>query len=411
MPSRARLSSAEQRRAFSLGRWAAVVATVAAVAAGLILVPTSGEAAICTSVPFRRYDSGYSYFRIPALVKTTKGMLLAFAEARFGGGGDSGDIDIVLRRSVDGGCTWGRLIVVADHANNTIGNPAPVYDSVTKRVILLATGNGGSMIGDMVMTGKATPSSTRRAYQLTSSNDGLTWSEKEITRSVKAPGWRWYATGPGHGVQIHGGKYNGRLVVTGVHSGAPLGLDVGAEHKYSGAHAIISDDHGKTWRVGFVDTTYDGKINTNETGVAQLADGRLYFNSRDQLGQEPGTRAFAYSDTGAMSLTANFTAAPAIVAPMVECSVLGLGNRLLFAGPAATDGSRRRMTIRSATDNGESGAFSSEYVLWPGYAAYSDLVAMSATSVGVLYERGKASPYDEIAFQVVSVGQLRPVQP
>ena len=162
--------------------------------------------------------------------------------------------------------------------------------------------------------------------------------------------------------------------------------------------------------LGFVDSTYDGDVNTNETAVAQLPDGRLYFNSRDQLGRAAGNRAFAYSDTGGISLTEPFVAAPQISAPMVQCSVLALGNRLIFAGPSK-NGSRRRMTIRSAADDGESGQFASEYVLWKGYAAYSDLVATSATSIGVLYERGKTSPYDEIAFQVVSTRALTPVRP
>jgi sialidase-1 len=382
---------------------------VAVVAAGLTLVPASTEAAVCNSVPFRRHDAGYSYFRIPALLTTPNGMLLAFAEARFDGGGDSGNIDIVLRRSSNGGCTWGRMILVADHGRNTIGNPSPVYDAVTRKVEMLATGNGGEMTESMMLAGQMSTASSRRVYQLTSSNDGSTWSEREITRAVKAPGWRWYATGPGHAVQIHGGRYNGRLVVTGVHSGPPVGHDSGTEHKYSGTHAIISDDHGKSWHLGFVDNTYDGQVNTNETTVTQLPDGRLYFNSRDQLGTKPGTRAFAYSGTDGTSLTAAFVAAPAIVAPVVHCSVVSLGDQLIFAGPSAS-GSRRRMTLRSATDSGESGHFAAEFVLWSGYAAYSDAVATSVGSVGVLYERGTSSPYDEIAFQAVSTRQLNPIR-
>ena len=363
----------------------------------------------CSSVPFRRHESGYSYFRIPAVVATTGTTLLAFAEGRTQGGSDSGNIDLVVRRSRDGGCTWGRIVLVADDGSDTIGNPAPVYDSVTRKVLLLATGNGGQMTGRGIAAGRATGASTRRVYQFTSADEGKSWSRKEITRSVKKTGWRWYATGPGHGLQINGGPHRGRLVVTGVHSIGPSGSDLGTEHKYSGTHAIVSDDHGRTWRIGFVDSTYDGRVNTNETAVAQLPGGLLYFNSRDQFGSAPGNRAFSYSGTGGNTLNRRFVAAPGIAAPMVQCSVLGLGSGLYFAGPSSLDGTRSRLTIRGTTDNGAAGRFGSQYMVWNGYAAYSDLVATSATAIGVLYERGRTSPYDEIAFQTIDTANLTPL--
>ena len=50
--------------------------------------------------------TGTQCYRIPAIVKTTKGTLLAFAEARKNGCGDAGDIDLVVKRSEDGGKTW-----------------------------------------------------------------------------------------------------------------------------------------------------------------------------------------------------------------------------------------------------------------------------------------------------------------
>jgi sialidase-1 len=262
------------------------------------------------------------------------------------------------------------------------------------------------MSGRQNGTGRSTAATTRRVYQFTSSDQGMNWTQREITRSVKRKGWRWYATGPGHAIQISRGPYAGRLVVTGVHTRSPRGLDLGIEHKYSGTHSIISDDHGQTWRIGFVDDTYDGRVNTNETAVAQLDDGQLYFNSRDQFGTAPGNRAFGYSRTGGSSLSRRFVSAPLIAAPMVQCSVLGLADRLYFAGPSSLDGTRSRLTLRSTQDHGLSGRFGAQLMIWNRFAAYSDLIALSPSAIGVLYERGTTSPYDEIAFQTVSTGDL-----
>ena len=77
---------------------------------------------------FASGTEGYHTFRIPALISTGDGTLLAFAEGRRGGRGDSGDIDLVMRRSGDAGTTWGPLMVVWDQAKNTCGNPCPVLD-------------------------------------------------------------------------------------------------------------------------------------------------------------------------------------------------------------------------------------------------------------------------------------------
>ncbi|MYZ18066.1 sialidase family protein, partial [Streptomyces sp. SID337] len=62
-----------------------------------------------TSVPFRAGREGYASFRIPAVVTSAAGTVLAFCEGRVGSQADFGNIDIVLKRSADGGRTWGPL--------------------------------------------------------------------------------------------------------------------------------------------------------------------------------------------------------------------------------------------------------------------------------------------------------------
>ena len=55
---------------------------------------------------FTAGEEGYACYRIPAIVTTLEGTLLAFAEARRKNCGDAGDIDLVLKRSTNGGKTW-----------------------------------------------------------------------------------------------------------------------------------------------------------------------------------------------------------------------------------------------------------------------------------------------------------------
>ncbi|MFG2414285.1 sialidase family protein [Streptomyces goshikiensis] len=91
------------------------------------------------STPFAAGADGYHCTRIPALVTTRSGALLAFAEGRVRGSegcGDVGDNDIVMKKSTDGGATWGPLKVLVGAGTDklTHGNPAPVVDAVTGRI-------------------------------------------------------------------------------------------------------------------------------------------------------------------------------------------------------------------------------------------------------------------------------------
>lgn len=384
---------------------------------GTDLTATTARAATrasCTSsVPYVAGQGGYDTYRIPATVTTGKGTLLAFAEGRHDSAGDSGDIDVVLRRSTDGGCAWGPLSVVAAGDGDTRGNPAPVVDGKTGRIVLVTSYNDGAVTEAQIMRGEATPEQSRRVYVQTSSgtNDGRSFTPpRDITAQVKLPNWRWYATGPGHAVHLSEGPHAGRIVIPSNHSAAPPtgSSDTGQESRYYGGHAIYSDDGGGTWRVGFVDDSYDGIENANETSATQLPDGRLYFSSRDQNGLTPGNRLDTYSSDGAESLDRPYSVQPTLNdVPIVQGSVLRLrddldgSDTLLFSGPSEPT-ARRSMAIWRSGDAGET--FEKVLTLSDRRAAYSDLVRVDRRVVGVLYETGDAGTYESIEFRRVVVG-------
>ena len=193
---------------------------------------------------------GYDTYRIPAIVVTVKGTILAFCEGRKNEGGDSGNIDILLKRSFDNGETWTKQQKVWDDGDNTCGNPCPIVDRQTGTIHLLMTWNRGDDKEREII--QKVSNDTRRVFVCSSNNDGKTWKEpKEITNNVKKSNWTWYATGPGAGIQIERGEHAGRLVAPCDH--------IEAETRDYYSHIIYSDDSGQTWKLG--GTTPQPKVN------------------------------------------------------------------------------------------------------------------------------------------------------
>ncbi|WP_172386029.1 exo-alpha-sialidase [Streptomyces sp. MNP-20] len=352
------------------------------------------------SVPFRAGREGYASFRIPAVVVTHDGSVLAFCEGRVGSQEDFGNIDIVLKRSTDGGRTWGPLQVVGANGTDLAGNPAPVVLD-TGRVLLVQVRNAAAASEDAIRRGQVTPADGRRVWVQHSDDDGLTWSvPREITKQVKRADWRWYATTPGHAIQLGGG----RIVVPANHSLPPTGTDTGTEGKYNGGHCLLSDNLGQTWRIGYVDDNTNGYINVNETTAAELPDGRVYFNTRNDS-PAPGNRADAHSRDGGASLVKPFRPQSCLTGPVVECSVLQLRDPdvLLFSGPA-DPGFRARMSIHRSDDDGTT--WQPVHTVDGLPAAYSDLVRLDEDAVGLLYETGDFGAYETITFRRVPLDRL-----
>ncbi|WP_369217072.1 sialidase family protein [Streptomyces flavofungini] len=358
-----------------------------------------------TSVPFRAGREGYASFRIPAVVTTAPGTVLAFCEGRVGSREDFGDIDIVLKRSTDGGRTWGPLQAVGKNGKDLAGNPAPVVLD-TGRVLLVQVRNAAAATEDAIRRGTVSAAAGRRVWVQHSDDDGLTWSApREITGQVKKPGWRWYATTPGHALQLTAGSgHPGRVVVPANHSLPPTGTDDGTEGKYNGGHCLLSDDAGATWRIGYTDDNTDGYINVNETTAAELPDGRLYLNTRNDS-PAPGNRADAYSRDGGQRLVKPFRPQATLAGPVVEGCVLQLRDPdvLLFSGPA-DPGARAVMTVRRSSDSGTTWRRAHTVDGLP--AAYSDLVRLDEDTVGLLYETGDFSAYETITFRRIPLAEL-----
>jgi sialidase-1 len=343
---------------------------------------------------FESGTSGYNTFRIPAIVTTPKGTLLAFAEGRKNTSSDTGDIDLVMKRSEDNGITWSDLSLIWDDGLNVCGNPAPVVDKTTGIIYLLSTWNLGTDHESEII--KQTSKDTRRVFILQSKDDGLTWSEsKEITASVKLTGWTWYATGPCHGIQTEKGAARGRLII-------PCDHIESVTNKYF-SHIIYSDDHGKTWKLG--GTTPQDQV--NECTVAELADGRLMLNMRN-YDRTQKSRKVSISENGGL-LWGNIYSDKTLIEPICQGSLLTFtfadkgAGKMLFLNPA-DENSRVNMTLRLSADEGKSWVKSK--VLYPGPSAYSDLTIVANGNIGCFYEAGYVSPYQGIVYEEVPVAEL-----
>jgi sialidase-1 len=335
-------------------------------------------------------EGGYHTYRIPSVIVAPNGDLLAFCEGRKGGRGDSGDIDLLMRRSRDGGTTWGETVVVWDDGTNVCGNPCPVVDVRTGRIHLLATHNLGQDAEHEIIDGKS--EGTRTVWVLSTDDSGVTWSApRDLTASTKLAHWTWYATGPGVGIQLTLGAHAGRLVIPCDH------IEAGTKKYYS--HVLLSDDGGTGWRIGGVSP----RDQLNECQIAELADGTLVLNMRN-YDRSKRARAVTRSSDGGSSF-GPVVWDEALPEPICQAGLVALAEgdarRLVFSNPASAE-RRERMTLKASDDGGAS--WREVAVLHAGPAAYSCLVALPAVDttpqVGCLYECGEAHPYERIVFAV-----------
>jgi sialidase-1 len=316
-------------------------------------------------------QDGYHTYRIPALLVTPKGSVLAFCEGRKTGPGDHGDVDLLVKRSTDGGRTWSPQAIVHEEGGDakiTIGNPCPVVDQRSGTIWLPFCRDN-------------------KAVLITSStDDGITWSEpRELGTSVTKPDWSWVATGPGIGIQLRHGPHAGRLVIPCDHR-IDRGKPRSADSEWN-SHMMLSDDGGKTWKISVPIRT-----GGNECQVIERSDGTLVVNTRMQGGWQ-GWRGTATSTDGGSTWT-EIALERSLPCPKCEASFLTLRDgRVVFANPnpplgpdGRPTGDRIDLTLRLSSDEGRTWTHSRR--LHEGPSAYSALAELPDGTLLCLYEGG-----------------------
>ena len=342
--------------------------------------------------------NGVALYRIPGVVVTTKGTVLAYCEARRNSRSDWGEIEVHLRRSEDGGKTWLPPQHIAHHGTRfegnprkksedgkreqTVNNPVAIVDQQTGHIHFLYCVNYA------------------RCFSMHSTDDGASWSEPVEITDVFEPfrkhyDWKVIATGPGHGIQIAKGKSEGkstrRMIV-------PIWLAYGkvGDHNPSASATIYSDDGGKTWAAGEIAVPNEGDFrNPNETMITSLADGRVMLVTRSV--SKPNRKLITTSANGISNWSEPIFHGQ-LLEPVCMASIIRhpSKNVLLFSNPhsvaknkareeiPAGRGKRHNLTIKLSHDSGTTWPISK--TLEAGPSAYSDLAILPDGKVLCLYE-------------------------
>lgn len=338
-------------------------------------------------------DGNVHTYRIPAVIVTQKGTVLAFSEARKVSQGDQTPTDMVLRRSFDQGATWQKTqIVVPGQGREAIMNPTPVIDKHDGAILLLC--NRHPSVHVQYKPGAI------RLLLVKSTDDGASWSDPvDLTKQVTDPN-KWEAglgVGPGVGIQAS----SGRLVVPFWH------FEPGLEGDFLD-RIIYSEDHGQTWKRGDPVPGFG-----NESQVVELADGSLMLNIRATSGggcRQNHRRKIAISRDGGLTWPEAYLDR-ALVTPCCQGSFLrytraGEGrsrNRVLFSNPGHAS-ERINMSVRLSYDEGTNWAVSKS--VNGGPSAYSCLTVLSDGTIGLVYETGESHPYEKIRFARFSLQWL-----
>jgi sialidase-1 len=337
---------------------------------------------------------GYHSYRIPAIEAAADGSLVAFCEARKHSLADPGfgkqDIDLVAKRSTDGGRSWSAMQVIEDPGELwSAANPATVVDRQSGRLWLFyirskperSTRTARPGTGDMQQLARW------------SDDHGASWSEPidltEVARDMADPNWRASVIGPGGPVQLR----TGRLIAP-VWKVAP-----------SAVFAVYSDDRGETWHRGEM---VPGEELGNESELVELADGRVLVDIRQRSG--PHRHRAVSADGGETWSEPRPGEAVSPVACAIERWTLESAgddrNRIVWTGPKGPN--RTNLVARISYDEGQT--FPVERQISTRHAAYSDLTILPDKTVGVLWERGVERGYQFISFTRLTRQFLEPGQ-
>lgn len=336
-----------------------------------------------TGVAIRKAgENGVNTYRIPGVVITDRGTLLAVYDIRYNNSKDlPANIDVGLSRSKDGGNTWEPMKVIMDmglpNENNGIGDPAILFDPVTKKIWVAALWSKGNRSIAGSLPGLS-PDTTGQFVLVSSDDDGVSWSTPySITPQVKNPSWHLLFNGPGSGIAMQDGK----LV---------FAAQYWDENKKSYSTIIYSNDHGNTWKGKIAGP----KSNTNESQVVETNPGTLMLNMRDNRG---GFRSVATTtNLGATwtehSTSYNSLADPVCMGSLIKAKVNVAGvlkDVLFFSNPNTTYG-RYNMTIKASLDLGQTWMPANQLLIDERTCyGYSSLTKIDDNTIGILYEGTK----------------------
>ncbi|MCU0460370.1 MAG: glycoside hydrolase [Bacteroidales bacterium] len=335
---------------------------------------------------------GYACYRCVAMVVTHQKTILAFCEGRLNDCADEGDIDLVLKRSTDGGKTWGPLVTLEDDGANPCKNPVPVV-LPSGRILLMWLWN--------YTIPSEKDRTTRDVYLTYSDDDGVTWSEsRNITSEVYLDDWGWYGLGPCHGIVKEREPHAGRIIMPSRH-----------EENRSHSHILYSDDNGETWNIGAI-SPVEG---TTESTVVELSDGQLMLNCRN----DTDYRIVLISDDGGETFYRNYIDTD-LIQPVCQASLLNHSmnpvtgkSNILFSNPADRE-ERVNGTIKLSEDDGKTWTKSYRYSNpYPAFSGYSDMALLDNGDVALLFETGphytKPLRWEGIGFLIVRFSDIKPI--
>ena len=343
-------------------------------------------------------------FRIPAMATTNEGTLLAVYDMRYKSRRDlQGHMDIGLSRSLNGGETWARPVPIMDmkkfgglpEDQNGCSDPNILVDRKTGEILVSAVWTHGKP-GTHQWRGKGSESghSIHKSSQfmmVRSKDDGLTWSDPENwTKRLKDPQWFLFAPAPGNGINL----MDGTLVMPTQGRDAK-GLPF--------SNFMWSKDHGKSWTL-----SSPARENTTECSVAELKDGSLMLNIRDNRNRldKSKTNGRAVSVTKDMGKTWQVHSSDhgALPEPVCMASLISHdlkdGRRILFFSNPNSKYKREKMTVRMSLDQGKT--WPQSILLDDKGGAYSSLAMVDDRTLGILYESSVA----DMVFQKIKLSEF-----
>lgn len=329
----------------------------------------------------KAWDDSVHTYRIPGIITTDKGTLIAVYDIRYKHAGDlPANIDVGLSRSTDGGRTWEPMKIIMDmgapHENNGVGDPAVLFDPVTKRIWVAALWSKGNRSIAGSEPGLS-PDTTGQFVLVSSDDDGLTWSRPySITPQVKDPKWHLYFNGPGNGIAMQ----DGTLVFPSQY------WDESKKPGMPHAALIYSTDHGKTWKSGI-----GAKSNTTESQLVETTPGTIMLNMRDNRGRY---RSVATTTDLGKTWVEHHTSYSALPDPVCMASFIKANMRVggklqdvLFFSNVASQTARENMSIKASLDLGETWQDANSLLIDERSSyGYSALTRIDENTIGLLYE-------------------------